>query len=451
MRILQVNTADRGGGAESSARFLGEAFRARGHAAWLAVGSKRSRDPNVFEIPVRPLPTLAGRLLQRLERLVRGGGAPGLPARQRLARWLGILADPQRLRDWRAGLEDFHFPGSRELLALPPAPPDLVHCHNLHGWYFDLRQLPELSRRVPVILNLRDAWLLTGHCAYFMDCGRWRHGCGECPDLSLYPWLWRDGTARNWQRKAEIYAASRLYVTAPSHWLLDCAEAAMLHGARTRVIPNGIDLQVFRPGDQAQARAALGLPADARILLFAASGARTNVFKDYPTMEAAACRIADGAKTAKTVFVCLGAPRGRRQFGSLQVRYVPFEPDRQRVARYYQAADVYLHAVRAEAFGKTVTEAMACGTPVVASRVGGIPEQVVDGCTGFLVPVGDPAAMAARTEQLLLKPELRARCSEAAAARAQAFGLDRQVHGFLAWYEEIMTDFACPPDSQPRN
>ena len=81
---------------------------------------------------------------------------------------------------------------------------------------------------------------------------------------------------------------------------------------------------------------------------------------------------------------------------------------------------------------------MACGTPVVASRVGGIPEQVVDGQTGFLVPVGDGDAMAERLTGLLADPGLRAEAGWRAAQRGATFSLTRQVDSFLAWYEEII-------------
>ena len=75
----------------------------------------------------------------------------------------------------KLGFENFNYPGTWKLLNLPPKPPTIVHCHNLHGFYFDLRFLPRLSQQIPVILNLRDTWLLTGHCAHFMDCERWKN------------------------------------------------------------------------------------------------------------------------------------------------------------------------------------------------------------------------------------------------------------------------------------
>jgi hypothetical protein len=105
---------------------------------------------------------------------------------------------------------------------------DIVHCYNLHGGYFDLRILPALSRRQPVILDLRDAWLLSGHCAHSLGCDRWRSGCGDCPDLGLYPSLPRDGTAFNWRRKQQIFSNSDVFVVTPSQWMLQKVRESML-------------------------------------------------------------------------------------------------------------------------------------------------------------------------------------------------------------------------------
>jgi len=108
---------------------------------------------------------------------------------------------------------------------------------------------------------------------------------------------------------------------------------------------------------------------------------------------------------------------------------------------YYQAADIYVHPARAETFPTTVLEALACGTPVVASRVGGIPEQVVEGKTGFLVSVGDAREMAGRILGLLADGDLRQEIGRLAAEdAARRFGLERMVKGYLDAYQEILEE-----------
>ena len=107
------------------------------------------------------------------------------------------------------------------------------------------------------------------------------------------------------------------------------------------------------------------------------------------------------------------------RIGQAEIRHLPYETEPRRVALHYQAADVYLHAAFVETFPLAVLEALACGVPVVATAVGGIPEQIVDGEVGFLVGKDDAQTMAARLELLLRDGQLRARFGQLAAARAR--------------------------------
>lgn len=357
LRVLQVNTTDLGGGAAGSAWHLFQAYRKRGASSWLAVGRKLSDDPDVLLIPNNPCRSQWARSWLAADTLLEPlvGKIRVMSRLRRLLRW---ITEPRRWLERRRGYEDFHFPGTWRLPALVPKPPDVVHCHNLHGGYFDLRVLPWLSHRVPVVLNLRDAWLLTGHCAYSMSCERWKTGCGSCPDLSIYPSIRRDATARNWQCKRSIYERSHLYITTPSQWLMDQVRASMLGGVEYRIIPNAVDLTVFRPGCQAQARLALDLPDNAKIVMLTAQ----TMFKDYDVMEAALSGL-DKLDDAELMFICLGKRDANKTLGQGHIIYPGFEPRPERMALYYRASDLFIHAAKDEAFGKTLTEAMACGTP----------------------------------------------------------------------------------------
>jgi glycosyltransferase involved in cell wall biosynthesis len=401
--VLQVNASDTGGGAEVVSLSLHCAYRARGLETTLAVGRARGGEEGVVQIG---------------------------DAHTRRAR---ALRDPRVLWDVLRGREDFRFPASRGVLELPPRPPDVLHLHNLHGDYFDLRALPDLSRRQPTVVTMHDEWLYTGHCAYTIDSERWLHGCGSCPHLDSYPALRVDGTAANWRRKAELHARSRLHVVTPSQWLLDRAQRSMLAPAivSARVIPNGIDLDLFAPGDRAEARARLGLPHTARVLVFAAQGARTNPFKDFETLRGALKELG-----GVVVAVALGEAGEDEHLGSVRLCSEPFA-DRERVATHLRAADVYVHATRADNHPLAVLEALACGVPVVSAGVGGISEQVTAE-TGVLVPPGDAPALARGIESLLADDERRARMGAAATADARSrFSLDQQVDTYLDLYAEL--------------
>lgn len=440
LRILQVSTADIAGGAEKIAWNLFRAYRQRGLPSWLAVGHKSSHDPDILQIPndeyrsrwTRTWMNI-GNMLSPLVGKVRGAG--------RVQRCLHLVGQPRRLLEILHGHEDFDFPATWHLLNLPPERPDILHCHNLHGGYFDLRALPWLSHQVPTVLTLHDAWLLSGHCAHSFDCERWKTGCGYCPDLTIYPAIKRDATAYNWRRKRDIYARSRLYVATPSHWLMGKVEQSILAPAviEARVIPCGVDLTIFHPGDRREARAALGTPRDAKMLLFVGNATRSNPWKDYATLETAVERAAEWLPGERVILVCLGEKRKSERIGRAEAWFIGYQKDPATVAMFYQAADIYVHAAKADTFPSTVLEAVACGTPVVATAVGGIPEQVKDGITGFLVPPGDAGAMAQAIVKLLTDDALRLQLSRNAAEEAQRrFDLNRLVETYLRWYEEIL-------------
>ncbi len=433
LAILQVSTRDILGGAESSAWNLFQAYRRAGLDSWLAVGTKLTDAPGVYAIPNDSRRPSWVNWLRRAQRNARATG------RTRSAKTLGALAwvgEPRRFIEARLlGREDFSYPGCAALLRLPPRRPDIVHCHNLHGNYFDLRVLPELSAQVPVVLNLRDEWLLTGHCAYALGCERWRDGCGRCPDLEIYPAVPRDSTAYNWRRKRRIFAASRLYISAPSRWLLDRAIAALGGAAGFRLIANAIDLTTFRPADRAAARTALGLPQEAWVIVFSAH----HTFKDLATVREALARL---EVEAPLMALCLGAHGAPERLGRVDLRFCGFIPRPEDVAAAIQAADVFVHAALGEAFGKGAAEAMACGVPVVATDVGGLSEVVRHGIDGLLVPAKDPGALATALTLLIDDAPLCKDLGTAGHLRAyQEFSIARQVDEFQDWYREVITDW----------
>lgn len=453
LNIIWVSTADIGGGAEKNAFDIFRGSRLRGYMTRLIVGYKRGDDPDVLNIPHYQACTGWSRFwwrvyahLQSLDESIRG--------KARVAHLIYRLAEPKSLFDSYQGIENFHYPGIWHLLKLIPEFPDIVHCHNLHGEYFDLRVLPWLSQQVPVLLTLHDAWLLSGHCAYSFECERWQIGCGSCPDLTIPPAVARDATAYNWQHKRDIFAQGRFYISTPSHWLMQKVQHSILAPSvqQAQVIPNGVDLTIFHPADQQQARKKLGIAPEVKMLLFAANGIRRTIWKDFQTMRAAVTRVAELLSDQCLLFVALGEDAPPEQMGQAKVQFVPFQKDPNVMACYYQAADIYLHAARAEVWGLTITEALACGIPVVATAVGGIPEQIKSllpvnnlksypssEATGILVPPGGALEMARAIEQLLndepLCRQLGTNATEDAHSR---FGLDRQVDAYLNWYDEIV-------------
>jgi glycosyltransferase involved in cell wall biosynthesis len=461
LRVVQVTKhAHGGGGAYRIATSLHEGLLERGHRSWIAATESERDDPTVVLIPVLPRRrNFASRGLRRAARALgrRRGRGRAVRSVQHLLR---VAAAPKRSFDRYRGREDFDYPGTALIPDLPPETPDLIHCHNLHGRFFDLRELAPMSHRLPLVMTLHDEWTYTGHCAYGMGCERWRTGCGSCPDLTIYPAIPRDATHANRREKQRIYGRSLLYISTPSQWLMDnVRDSILMDGAAgLKVINNGVDRRIFAPGDQRAARQRLGLPMEPIVLLFTANLARRNVFKDWETVLTAATRAAALVTSRPVLCLALGDEGEPHRFENGELRFVPYQFEMAEVATFYRAADVYLHAARAENFPTTIMEALATGLPVVATAVGGIPEQVrslagVDGAwsgaavplaeaTGVLVAPGDGVAMG-RAAAALLNDDTTRRTLAANATRDAAlrFDLGLQLDVTVDWYREVIADW----------
>lgn len=436
--ILQVSPSDCGGGAEKVALDLHKAFLERGIDAWLALGARYRDTRNTVQIPNTLHRSGWARMVLGASGLSDPSAPPRLPAPLRRA--ARLLAEPARYRRVLAGLEDFDSPGTSHLLDLPPRLPNVIHLHNLHGSYFDVRELPQLSARVPTILTLHDAWILTGHCAHPIDCTGYLTGCLECPALDRYVPIRRDSAAQNLAIKRQALTGGTLHLATPSRWLTGLVESSgFVDGlAELRTIPNGIDTAVFSPGDKLESRLALGLPPSSLIISFAATSASSNPFKGFETLRRAIPRIAAALDGLELLLLAIGDAGPDELIGeSARVRFVPFVDDPATMALYYRASDLYLHPALAESFGLTVLEAMACGTPAVTSNAGGIPEVALSGVTSVLVDPRDDAALAAGAVALTRDTARLEAFSAEGIVRAREFTLERQVAGYLSWYHEL--------------
>ncbi|HWZ96013.1 MAG TPA: glycosyltransferase [Opitutaceae bacterium] len=440
MRIALVNSQDIGGGAAGFARQLTQGLIARGHEAALVVGLKRTDLPWVHEVPVTGG---GGRLERLLEFIIRCAMPAGTP-RHRLHYFARRILHAQEWRGTlarRRGIEDFRLPGSARSLAELPFRPDVVHLNNLHFFvgptHFDLRRLPSLARDHRLVYTLHDSWAFTGHCAYFLECNRWRQGCGSCPHLDIYPALSRDESAANWQTKAGVYRQLGCTLTAPSAWLLNCARESIMAPAirRSAVVPYGIDLDFFKPAaDPEAARLAWGVAPDERVICFVADGGRATPWRDFGFVEKLVEMYQKNHDAARLVVLEVGGDARNKAVG--KARYIgtgrlPAEGVRQ----VFHAADLMVYPARADNFPYVILEALACGTPVLATRVGGVPEQFVDGESGFLFAPGDIEGANRCLAEFLHDPAQRARMGAAARRHAeQSYPIDRMVSDYERIY-----------------
>lgn len=432
MDILQVNTTDGGGGAEKVAMDLHRSYILLGLDSTLLVGLKKTGLSSVHQIP----PTRWYQLWNDIDNQLIESHIKGA---YRLHKLVKQIRAPYFEYARKTGKENYHYPSSVKSVLDFQEHADVVHLHNLHANFFDLRMLPSLSKKKPILITMHDEYLFTGHCAGTLGCERWRTGCGACPHLETYPSVKRDNTRFNWNRKQKIFAKSQLSLVAPSAWLAERARQSLLSHLPVRVIPNGIDLSVFKPGSQKAARAALSLDLDAFIILYTAVGGRVNQFKDYEMLDRLVLRLQAQRFGRPVILLAVG---GWKEFKSevnditmIEKSYVASPKE---MASYYQACNLYIHTAKADNAPLVILEAMACGKPVLATNAGGIPELVREGVTGFTVPVSDDEQMALKVLEMVQNPDrLRLMGLNAAEIAKNEYGLDRMVQNYLDLYHEL--------------
>jgi putative colanic acid biosynthesis glycosyltransferase len=414
--ILQINTVYDRGGAAAVARTLHRAVNASGG---------RFRSSFAF------------------------GRGQGGPEAFRLTSAAEVGARGAKMRLF--GLEGGWPGGAVERLAEEMArrAPNIVHIHNLHGYYLDFVRFFGLLAAWggPVVWTLHDCWPLTGRCTFPDGCAAWREGCGRCSKLKDYPRSLIDSSARMLRRKKEAFAShAGLILVSPSEWLAGEARSAFPESVRIRVINNAVDTEVFRPlpASRKDLRGGLGIPAGKKIVLFAAADLKEERKGSRFIPELAA--MLDPEKyhvvTAGSKFPGLERmPVGVSQMGCIR--------DRARLVELYNAADVLCVTSTADNFPNTVLEAMACGTPTAAFATGGIPEQLAGAC-GLTVPVGRISELRDVLANMLSDASgsaaRRAVCRRKALER---YSIPVFLKGYLGLYEELPTGGRPSLDSRP--
>jgi len=418
MNILQINTAADSGGAAIAMTRLHRALIDQGHRSRIVARLRKTPQPDVLTIS-----EAVGAGNSAVHRFLNN-------VRMQLDAWFVL---PRLYGSTERLLHSALFEQA-----------DVIQLHNLHSWYFNYELLPQIAARKPVVWTLHDMWALTGHCAYSYDCDRWQTGCFDCPLLrgrgrrlvEPRPTL-IDRTARQWQKKRELYRDSQLHIVAPSEWMADQARASVLDDALSiECIPNGIDLAVFSPRDQADARQALGIRKEAKVILFVAakvSQRRKGLAYLYEALHSL-------RETEDVILVTVGsAGANQPQLEGFAQVHLGQVVDESRLSLAYSAADLYVLPTLADNQPLTVLESLASGTPVVAFDVDGIPEMIAHLDTGYLARYKDSSDLAAGMRAILgdnaLSARMRDRCRETAVKR---YDLQRQARRYVELYEHAI-------------
>src|SRR5215216_1685532 len=332
--------------------------------------------------------------------------------------------------------------GTRRLLSPPAAEDaeavDVVHLHTVADWFDVPEWLRTLSRRIGVVISVHDMWHVTGGCFLYRGNDRYANETNPCDPCPILRWPANRFLAKTaYRRKLQAYRNCGARLIANSRWLAEIAGRSAISKAcgGVRVIPPGIDTTVFKPQDKALCRKHVELPEDAFVIV--TGGASLNdTNKNFSWFFEQLSRLPD---IDRVVVVAFG--EGKLPVpGRLNVRFTGGIRARHDLAKLFGAADVFASASLMETYGLTLVEAMACGTPVVGFRVGGIAEAAPDGQGGILYAPQDGRALIEAVMKLRNSTQLRETIGAAGRDLARTRNDSRTfAQAFMRVYDECLS------------
>lgn len=321
---------------------------------------------------------------------------------------------------------------------LGEARPDAINVHNLHyaqfaGWSEQMLRI--CARHAPTVWTLHDMWSFTGRCIAAYDCEKFVAGCdAACPTPGEYPALPPERIAGAWQaRRALLAELPDVICVTPSRWMAGQARRGLWKDHRVEVIANGLPLHTYLPIDRAEARAALGLQVSGPVALVTAqviTDRRNGVDLLLAALRQATARPA--------TLLVMGQGSLPDTIAGLRIVSIGVQSKESDRALAYNAADFTIYAAPVGNLPNVITESLACGTPVVAMPVCGVPEVVRPGVTGWLAGEASASGLAHAIEDAVhdwrASAHLREGCRRVAEAE---FSQERQAQRYAGLFESL--------------
>lgn len=313
--------------------------------------------------------------------------------------------------------------------------PDIVHLHNLHSNYINLKILTRYLKHnsIPTVLTLHDCWFFTGKCTYYVpaNCDKWMKGCGKCPLLhqdNVNPTFFFDMTHKCIKDKKKwIASLGKLAVVGVSDWVTSEANRSIYKGKRICRIYNWVDQKVFSYRES-NLREQLGL-SHKKIILMVSSGLSEK--KGYKEMLYL-------AKNLPTEYQLVYIGRNKHKlFIPNNIIHIEHTDNSNQLAEYYSAADVCVNTTLYETFGMVTIEAMSCGTPVVVYNNTASPELIGEGC-GIVVDQAEGMKRSVEAIKEIIawdRDITRLKCIQHAKA---SFGMESAIQEYLDVYKSLL-------------
>lgn len=408
MNIWHLSESDLLGGAARAAYRIHRALRAAGVDSRMQVMRARSGDPTVRGATTK------------LEKLVHLGRSELEAAAMRLMRTANPVQHSSAILP------------SRWPARIARSDAALVHLHWMGSAMLSVADIARVRR--PIVWTLHDMWAFCGAEHYATD-DRWQTGytagnrpAGEAgPNLNRWTWSRK---RRHWTRPIQIVT--------PSRWLADCVRQSALMGDwPVEVIPNALDTEVWSPIEPPAARHLLGLPPTGPLLLFGAYDGAVDPRKGFDLLAEALARLRGQLPDLRLMVIGQAEPENAPDLG-FPVHYCGRLSDDLSLRVIYSAADAMLVPSRQEAFGQTASEAHACGTPVVAFDIGGLPDIVEHQRTGYLARAFEVDDLANGILWVLANAERAALRQQARQRAVERFAYPVVAEQYRRLYEQVL-------------
>lgn len=309
--------------------------------------------------------------------------------------------------------------------------PDVIHLNNIHGYYLNIEVLFDFlsSANIPVVWTLHDCWAFTGHCSHFtaIQCERWQEGCYQCPQKKSYPAsLLFDCSQKNWNKKRELFTSvENMTIITPSNWLAGLVKKSFLAKYKVDVIPNGIDLNVFKP-IKSDFRDKYGLKD--KIIILGVATAWSDK-KGADVFEILADRLDE-----RYQIVMVGLSKQQLKEKPANILGLPQTNNAYELAKIYTTSDVFVNPTREDNYPTVNLEALSCGTPVITFSTGGSPEMLNKMC-GSVVEYNNVNELEKEIIKVATEKKLsRELCLE----KAKDFDKNDKFEEYIKLYENIV-------------
>jgi glycosyltransferase involved in cell wall biosynthesis len=319
--------------------------------------------------------------------------------------------------------------------------PDIVNLHWVGGGFMPLNYLKNFS--TPIVWSMHDMWALTGGCHYDNFCGRYTDSCGRCPQLSQKD---KDLSHKIFHKKKKLWNGLPLTFVAASRWMAgEIKRSSLFNTSQVKIIPNGLDLQLYKPINKTQARNILGLPVDARYLLFGAMGIGSiagtgDPRKGFQHLIPALKRMADSCNYDDLRIIIYGCSEPEEPIDlGFPIHFMGRIQDDVSLVLINSSADVTLVPSVQETFGLVAIESMACGTPVVAFGATGLLDIIEHKINGYLANAYEEKDFAKGISWLLDDDKRREKIASAAREKCEKeYEISNVAKKYRDLYSELL-------------